>query len=819
MIRIDKIAIREFRGIRDLTLDLKGQNFAVCGPNGTGKSGIVDAIEFALTGSISRLAGVGTGGLSVKAHGPHVDSRDKPEAASVTLDVSIPSLGNKKAQICRSVKGAGAPKITPADKEVLAAFESAKLHPEFVLSRRELIRYVLSEPGQRSKEVQSLLRLEEIEKLRSVLQKIANACAKELPGFARAETDAIANLLRALDVPQLTKAALLAAVNPRRILLGLAPLEALEANTSVKDGLATAATANSGRVSRVQATTDLAALRAALDAIQAEEFRQDCSSAESHAADLGKDEGCLDGLSRESLLRSALQLYDGSICPVCDTPFAPEVFHSHLADKLAHLADVSKRRAALEAELKPVLDKLHAVGTALTRTIEVASAIGPRVNAAALIDYRSSVRARYQQFQKLLPLDETQTLLAAAHVVPDLAPTLLAFEAAIAAIPEPTKQDAAREYLVLAQERLEHYRKVRLGHVAGKLRAERAAKIFEIYGSVTTAALEKIYKDVETAFAVYYRKINEDDEENFTAQLIPSIGKLGFDVDFYGRGHFPPGAYHSEGHQDGMGLCLYLALMSHLLGAGFSFAVLDDVLMSVDAGHRRQVCSLLKEAFPNTQFIFTTHDEIWLRHMKSEGIIKDRGFAHFRTWTVDLGPAEWDDHDVWTDVADRLAKNDVPAAAGMLRRYLEHFSKEACDHLRADVEFRGDAQYMLGDLLPHATSALGDMLRKARLAATSWNQIEVVERVTALEAAFREAKIKTNHDNWQINTAVHFNDWAALTREDFSPVVTAFKEFTVAFACNTCSEMYFVAPDRGPKGSLRCRCGALNLNLLVKSAS
>ena len=88
MIRIDKIQVKEFRGIRDLTLDLKGQNFAACGPNGTGKSGIVDAIEFALTGNISRLAGAGTGGLSVKAHGPHVDSRNKPEVASVTIDVT-----------------------------------------------------------------------------------------------------------------------------------------------------------------------------------------------------------------------------------------------------------------------------------------------------------------------------------------------------------------------------------------------------------------------------------------------------------------------------------------------------------------------------------------------------------------------------------------------------------------------------------------------------------------------------------------------------------------------------------------------------------
>ena len=816
MIRIDKIHIKEFRGIRELSLELKGQNFAACGPNGTGKSGIVDAIEFVLTGNISRLAGAGTGGLSVKAHGPHVDSRNKPEAASVTLDVTIPSLGNKKAQIRRTVKSANSPEIKPADKDVIAAFESVNLHPEFVLSRRELIRYVLSEPGQRSKEVQSLLRLDDIEKLRGVLQKIANACTKDLPGLERAEKDAITNLLAALDTAQLTKKSVLDAVNPRRELLGLPPLTDLDASTSVKDGLTTTTASAPGRVPKVQAAADLATLREALHALQADPFKQACSTADANAAGLGKDAESLNGLSRESLLRSALELYDGAACPVCDTPFEPDVFTGHLAGKLAHLEGVSKRRAALEAELKPILDVLHAAGTALNTMIDHAGIFSPKIDATALTEFRTVLRGRYQQLQKLLPLGDTRAVLSAAHSVPDMEPSLAALAAAIAAIPEPTKQDAARDFLVLAQERLETYRTARLKFAAGKVRAERATKTFTSYGAVTTTALEKIYKDVETAFASYYRKINEDDEKAFTAKLMPSIGKLGFDVDFYGRGHFPPGAYHSEGHQDGMGLCLYLALMNHLLGANFTFAVLDDVLMSVDAGHRRQVCALLKEMFPNTQFIFTTHDEIWLRHMKSEGLIKGRNFAHFRTWTVDFGPTEWDDRDVWAELEGYLAKNDVRAAAALLRHYLEHFAKEACDRLRANVEFRGDAQFMLGDLLPNATSTMGELLKKAKVAANSWNQKDVVERIGAIEVAFAEAKTKTGYENWQINTAVHFNEWADLKKEDFTPVVSAFRTFTGAFGCGTCNEMYFVAPDRGKKEALRCGCGTLNLNLLQR---
>jgi hypothetical protein len=639
-----------------------------------------------------------------------------------------------------------------------------------------------------------------------------------VPGLERVESDAVRHLNNALHVPLLSKKTVLDAVNPRREMLGLPRLTDLEATTSVKDGLATATATSVGRVPKAQASADLATLNHAIATMSAEPFKKLCSQADAQAAELGKDADSLDGLSREAMLKSAVELYDGKACPVCDTPFEPEAFRGHLAGKLDHLDAVSKRRSTLETELEPILDALYAAGTALATVIGYSGQFSPKVDATALSDFKAVLLGRYQQIQKLLPLNDTRAVLAAAHLVPDLAHALAALHAAIVAIPEPTKQDAARDFLVVAQERLEQYRSARLKVTAGKLRAERANKVFATYGAVTTAALEKIYRDVETAFSVYYRKINEDDERTFTAKLMPSIGKLGFDVDFYGRGHFPPGAYHSEGHQDGMGLCLYLALMNHLLGAGFTLAVLDDVLMSVDSGHRRQVCTVLKESFPSTQFIFTTHDEIWLRHMKSEGLIKGRNFVHFRTWAVDLGPTEWDDRDVWTELENHLAKNDVRASAALLRHYLEYFAKEVCDRLRVNVEFRGDAQFVLSDLLPNATGTLSELLKKAKAVANSWNQRHVIERVQLLEGAFGEAKTKTNYEMWQVNAAVHFNEWADLKKEDFAPVVVAFRSFTKVFSCAECEEIYFVVPDRGRKEALRCGCGAVNLNLLQKGS-
>ena len=741
--------------------------------------------------------------------------------ASVTMDVLIPSLGGKRATIHRTVKNPAKPTITPDDVDVVAAFDHVQRHPEFVLSRRELMRYVLSEAGQRSKEVQSLLRLDDIERLRTILQKVTNACARELPILRRNQIAAETQLLAVLAIPDLGKAALLAAVNARRNVLGLSGLADLEGTTLLKDGIAAGHVAAAvGKVPKLQAVADLATLGGTLDVLRSLDFGQRCNVAATATMDFaGHGGGGGDAVAREGLLQSALTLFDEEACPVCDTEFEPAAFRGRVNGKLAHLAAITAERTALEATLGSLMDAMYAAGSALTTVIDHAGLLSPPVATPGMVEFRASLRASYSQLKKLLPLADTAAVLPTVSRVPgQVDAEITAVVAFVAGIPEPTQQEAARDFLVLAQERLAQYRKAKAETVAGERRADLGARALQTFGVVTTKALEAIYQRVESTFSGHYRTINSDDESAFTARLVPSVGKLAFEVDFYGRGHFPPGAYHSEGHQDGMGLCLYLALMGHLQSANFTLAVLDDVLMSVDSGHRREVCKLLRCAFPDTQFIFTTHDEVWLRHMKSEGLIKGRNSAHFRTWSVDLGPIEWDDHDVWSELDAHLARNDVRAAAALLRHYLEHFSKEACDRLRADVEFRGNAQFTLGDLLPRATGAMSRLLKQGKAAANSWGKREVVDAIGAREAAFSTMVRRTEVENWQINAAVHFNAWADFQQSDFEPVVASFRELTTAFSCPSCHAMFHVSPERETKESLRCACGDLNLNLLAKKA-
>jgi hypothetical protein len=328
--------------------------------------------------------------------------------------------------------------------------------------------------------------------------------------------------------------------------------------------------------------------------------------------------------------------------------------------------------------------------------------------------------------------------------------------------------------------------------------------------------LNALYEDVQADFSSYYREVNQDDEAKFTAKLTPSEGRLDFDVNFYERGLFPPGAYHSEGHQDGMGVCLYLALMKRLFGERFTFALLDDVVMSVDAGHRYQFCKLLKIHFPNTQFVITTHDRLWAEQMKSAGLVNAKTSLTFRGWSIDTGPLVESNADIWQEIAQQLAKDRVPEAAAALRHHLEYVSRLLADQLNARVPFRGDGNYELGELLPHVLGALNGLYGTAAEAAQSWGDTSLRDAIVARRAALSEASGAQQIEQWAVNKAVHYNEWANFGCNDFEPVVTAFKELLECFRCAKCESWLHLTPRTQPE-TLRCTCNATSYNLKRKS--
>ena len=213
------------------------------------------------------------------------------------------------------------------------------------------------------------------------------------------------------------------------------------------------------------------------------------------------------------------------------------------------------------------------------------------------------------------------------------------------------------------------------------LNRSRADILLTEYEKSRDSVLDDLYIRIAERFKEYYCILHDHEKDHFDAKLQLQGGGLGFEVDFLGRGGHPPQALHSEGHQDSMGVCLFLALNEELAMPRLELVILDDVIMSVDVDHRKDVCGLLKDKFPDRQFIITTHDKTWSQQLKQEQVVQPNRLIDFTAWSLGGGSDTHLRLDLWTDIALDLEQDRVRDAAFKLRRGSEDFFEGVCDAL------------------------------------------------------------------------------------------------------------------------------------------
>ncbi len=815
MIKLETIHIEEVRGIRKLDLDFHRETFAIYGPNGSGKSGIIDAIEFGLTGQMGRLTGRGTKGLSVAQHGPHVDKAKFPDAAFVTLKVFLTDL-NKSVTMTRFVADPARPAITPDSEEIRSVLAEVSDHPEITLSRREILRFILVEPAKRSEEIQALLKLEEIGDARKALNAALN---KLTIGLSEAESlvrSRRAALQLHLQIPVVKPEFVLEAVNQRRKVLSLPEITELTKDTRLDDALTL--TGGATDFNKESALRDIAALA------EAEQQSATLGAAEvriilSDLARLNDDPALASALEQRAFVEKGLSLVDSAVCPLCDTPW-PDIEHlrEHLKAKLAKSEEAKSLQEELSRGATQLSDKVLQFSGLLPAVAKLAMAMGEKEFAESLTVWKRKLDDLKLNLLTIDRIRKLGTRLEGDWLgVPDkFSPSLGSLEEKVRAKPNQSATIDAQTFLTTAQVRLNDLREIRRTHVAAE-RSKSAGKLaYETYCSVLEEELNKLYDEVQADFSMFYRVLNGPDESKFTAKLTPSPSSLSLDVNFYERGLFPPAAYHSEGHQDGMGVCLYLTLMRRLLGDKFTLSLLDDVVMSVDSGHRYEFCKLLKAHFPNTQFIITTHDRLWSEQMKSAGLVRGKTSIAFYSWTIDTGPLVQSNDEIWDEIAAALAKGKVESAGAALRRHLEYAMSVLADQLGARPQYRADGTYELDEMLTSVLKRAKELWGKAAEAAKYWKndvaEKEARERKQFLAACDASARV----EQWAVNKLVHYNAWANFGKNDFEPVARAFKELLECFRCKSCDGWIYVLPRVNPQ-SLRCTCTKIEFNLALDS--
>ena len=813
MIQLEHLKIVEFRGIRSIEIPLNSKSFVVHGPNGSGKSGVVDALDFALTGSIGRLAGAGMRGVSLAKHGPHVHKRDDAGASYVELTVKDTATG-KTAKLTRNVTKPTEAKLTPETPEMRALIVEAQRHPELTLSRREIIKYVVSKPADRAQEIQALLQLDKLDAFRKMLKTASGKTSTEYKNAKQEREAAEQSFKSHLGIAQLLESELTREINERRKLLDLNPLETITIDTDLLSGSKTVKSSSTINVKAAIIEVDSVVESIA----NTDELSRAYSDLVEKLAALAQEPTALDIIRHRGLVEKGIESLESNICPLCDTEWDTlEALTAHLTEKLAR-SEAAKllRTGVLEAgsaykiQLRGLREAIRRVSP--IATVHADDELPPLLT--AWTDKITEAIGKLDTFDDIVASTETlsdNTFKASPAIVTKLE----ALSTKLHDMPDQSQEQDARTFLTVAKERWTRVRIARTAEAKSEAVSQTATTVYDTYCTVTDDALSALYSSVEAEFSSYYQRVNSDDEGKFKAQLVPAAGSLDLKVDFYGQGMFPPTAYHSEGHQDGMGVCLYLALVKRLLGTNFRYAVLDDVVMSIDKNHRRQFCELLIQEFPEVQFIITTHDEIWARQMQSAGLVTARSQARFYGWTVDSGPLA-EQNDIWERIEADLEAEDVPAAAHKLRRRLEAAAADIADSIGGKVPFHADGNYALSELLDAVKGKHRDLLKLAAASAKSWGNTADEEKVSNLQTQRNTIVPDQQSEMWIINPLVHNNDWATSTVADFRPVLDASRDFLDLFTCENANCGSWINVSGFPPETLRCKCGQYSVNLVKK---
>lgn len=817
--KILELEIHNVRGITNLLLKPKGKNFVIWGPNGSGKSAVVDAIDFLLTGQISRLTGKGTGDITLSKHGPHIDY--DPKDAMVRAKIQLHGLA-ESVELSRCLAHPSTLECEDKIKQNLEPIIDFACRGQHVLTRREILKYITAEASTRAEEIQELLNISEIEDIRRTLVKVQNDLKKGCKTSKRAVEKAKGSVNATVQAPTFSEEVVLKVVNESRTVLGGDPISILF-SSNLKGGI------KPPSVVPIKESVNIEMFERDVKNLQnvmLEENQQKIAKIDRELRTLlsiiRSDPKLLKALERRKLTKLGMKLIDetGS-CPLCDKQWPPGELHDYLDKRLAKAKFAEEHQERISALSDSISGYISSAIASNQKVIEALQLFKmskdfPRIQSwledleklssllVEVIEKYPDSRFNLEQVQRLLANDEILKDLDNIYSeVKDKSPTT-------------SPVQTAWDILTRLEENLKVLEEAKLELETKELSHERAEVLLQSFQEARDTVLGRLYEDIKVRFVDLYKQLHGEDEEKFTATIEPDGASLNFEVDFYGRGTHPPHALHSEGHQDSMGICLFLALTERLTAGLIDLVILDDVVMSVDADHRRDVCHLLKTSFPGRQFLITTHDKTWTNQLKSEGVVEPRSIIEFYNWHIDTGPQVNYEVEMWERIEQDLQKNDVPSASAKLRRGSEEFFSMVCDSLKAQVIFKLNGKWELGDWLPSAMGKYRKLLHFAKESANSWGDKERLEMLNEVESTSKSIFTRSQVEQWAVNTNIHYNNWSTFSPADFRPVVEAFQDLFGLFLCSKCGSMLYLSMKAKTPTTVRCNCGKVNWNLMKK---
>ena len=708
-VKIKTINIHALRGIPDLELQLDGNSLLLRGENGTGKSSIVDAIEFFFTGKIPYLEG--TKSLSLQRHGPHVNFEPDDVNVEITFDPGNVHLSRTFADI-------------PSSPEEFKNYFKITQKGIFILRRSQILTFILSKPADRFRAIGSIIGAEPLDKIEIEMMRVRDNLKGEIDSNKQKIGELITNL-SAIIGTNITKVEdVLPALNEILQEANLPLIKSLEgADNHAEEMLKTIKKSKNidsiGMLNEILETTKTELI--------SEEVISELDNLNNKIKHLLQEDIRLE-LSKADLLKSSQKVIEKEemdICPLCEQKIDRERLLAKIEKRLIILRDLSEKASEIRRISVPLISKLNGIadklGTIISKIESFPELSKEKSNIMENITFLNEFVSHIASAKDLKNEIPVQVFNQQKNEINEVW-RFIATECnqlldKIGLTEDEKKVLGVVRLIEQAKSKTTELSRIRTEFKIHQKHFDVAEKIYSTFSDTKKAQIQDIYDSIQGNIQSFYSMLHPN-EPHKKVELTVALGRRAsteLTMESFGREGEDPRALTSEGHLDSLGLCIFLGFIKKF-NEQCSLTVLDDVVSTVDAKHRENICKLLFEEFRDKQLIITTHDRVWYEQLRASqrAYRIDGKFKNFiiANWNVQTGPNIKPYKIRWDRIQEKIDNADIIGAGNEGRQYLEWVLEKICEIVEAPVPFKSSGRYEVWNLLMPARTRVENLIKE-----------------------------------------------------------------------------------------------------------
>jgi len=783
-VTILQISLKWFRGASSETvLDSEGKSVVIYGPNGAGKSTFTDAMEYIATGGrICHLAHEYSGKCLEKGVKNTHTPKDEASAIRICFD--------QNRAVEAQIKPNGKATFKGSPPEFLNEIQSWPVE-RFILRQDELAAFVLKSKGEKYSVLLPLLGLGHLENAAENLRKLRDRIEKRSKLAIRKDQlcrmkETVLKNFSSTDCEVIQRE-----LGPHTKHLGVDKSLAIPDLLAALESAVTTRIEQADPIIRIHAGCQDLLKEGGLDDKLTVFVQAKQRATQAFNKVISKR---LEILEKTSEFLEALKAGKADIeCPACGRVIRASELTNHV-----------------QAEL----EKLHVAREAASVLEEASSSLAVEVKSAIKILSKEELKswlAMPEQADCVAALDALQRVdvkmlrhnplqVETADLEEKTKALLKHLKSVIAKGPPSTKElldarDAIGAAKVQMESAIIQDLVIRIETLLQALqKSEEATR--ETIRKQSNAILTQISAEVQRLWRILH-----PDEliESVHLYAAPKTDKaIDIGLKFYGVDQPSPRLTLSEGHRNSLGLCIFLAL-TKLERDKERFIILDDIVSSLDRGHRGMVADLLTKEFSNHQIIMFTHDREWYTELRARLPANNWIFKAVKPWNNPRTGIAWAAFGSSFLDARALIPQNVEAAGNRVRAAMDTELSIAIEKLQVKLPYRrGDKNDQRG-AVEFLEALISEGPHRFKIKTGEPNKYSKYDGASSI---WDEAK------RLIITWGNRSSHTGSLIKKEAEKLAEVCEQAVEAFKCDVCGDTVWIS-NQASRKRLQCSCGKL----------